>query len=178
MAEVDDIIQSFGVRLVSDLRQSLVKKKVTFGGGGESRLSAKIRYTVTRTAEGFVFSLVMPEYGDILDKGRRPGKVSKEGRAEIEDWAARKGIIGKFQTSNLQTRQDKQAKGNKRKSLKKLPFQKAKKAIGFLIARKVTKKGYKGNQFLTEVLNDGRIDRFKQDLANALKKEITFNIQA
>lgn len=174
---VDDIINAFGEKLVTDIRASLRSKGVTFGGGEDSKLAAKTRFEVKATSAGFVFNLIMPEYSYWVNKGRDPGPVSKGGRDSISKWAKRKGIIGDFQAKNLQDRLALQSKSqHKRKVLKKLPFKEALTALTFLVARKVTVNGYKGNHFLDEVLNDGRVEQFRKDLSAAVKNQIKVEI--
>lgn len=178
MDGVDIILNNFGTKLVTDLRQSLVAKGVTFGGGGQSKLSGKIRFEIKRTFKGIVFNLVMPDYSYYVDKGRKPGKVSKEAQKNISEWAKRKGIVGKFQSENLITRQKAQESSKRKlKTLKKLPFDVALKSLTFLISRKIDVKGYKGNSFLTDVINDGRIVRLQKDISEALKKQIIIDLK-
>lgn len=169
------IIDDFGKSLITDLRKSLVSKGVTFGGGGESKLSAKMRYTITQDNKGLSFNLVMPDYGYWLDKGRKPGPVSQAGQASISDWVKRKGIVGKFQQQNLQDRIA--AHKTHRKPLKKLEFNKAVKALTFLVSRKVAKHGYKPTHFISDVLNDGRLKKFQADISAELKRQITIELK-
>lgn len=179
MPTVDNILDEFGKNLVTDLRESLIRNGVTFGGGGESKLSGKIRFTMTKSASGIVFELKVPDYAYWLNKDREPGPVSREGRKSIADWAERKGIVGKFMTEDLKRRIERQRKGTRKvKTLKKQPFDKALKALTFLIAKKITLKGFEGNQFMDEVLNDGRLDKLKVDLGQALKQQIIIEIRS
>lgn len=178
MPEIDNIINAFGVQLVTDIRKSLIANKVVFGGGGESKLSAKTRFEVKRTLDGYTFNLIMPDYSYWVNVGRKPGNVSKEGQASISEWAKRKGIVGKFQNENLVTRQKlREGSTRKLKPLKKIPFDKAVKQITFLISRKISKKGYEGNHFLDEVLNDGRLEKFRLDLTGSIKQKIIVDIK-
>jgi hypothetical protein len=178
MSEVDKIVRAFGEKLVTDIRASLAVKGVTYAGGGDSKLAAKTRFEIRQTSTGTIFNLIMPDYWYYVNNGRKPGPVSKEAQKDIGEWANRKGIVGKFQNENLITRQ-KARENNKRKlkPLKKLPFAKAKVQVTFLISRKITLKGYEGNSFLDDVLNDGRLAKFKSDLGAALKKDILIEIR-
>lgn len=183
---VDQILNTFGVKLVADLRASLRNKNVVFGGGQESRLGANTTFEIKQGAAGIEFHLLMPPEWYWVNVGRKPGKVSKEGRASIIEWTKKKAILGKFITKNLSDRQALQnaAKAKqysfstkKYKKLKKMPTDKAAKALGFMVARKVTIYGYKGNHFLDEVLNDGRMKQLKADIFVEVKKEIIIDFK-
>lgn len=177
MPEVDNILNEFGVKLVSDLRKSLVDKGVTFGGGQESKLSAKIRFEIKQTTKGIVFNLVMPDYSYYVDKGRKKGPVSKEGRKLISQWAKRKGIVEDYRVKNLKERKEAQSGVKNPKALKKIPFNEAVEQITFVVARSIGRKGYKGNKFLTETITDGRILRLEKDISDALKKQIIIDLK-
>lgn len=175
---VDKILEDFGTKLVIDVRASLIANKVTFGGGGESKLSARTRFEIKTGSNGLVFNLVMPDYGYWVNKGRKPGPVSEEGQKSISEWVKRKGIVGKFQKENLTTRESQREKSERKlKPLKKIPFEKAVKALTYLIARKVATKGYEADHFLDEVLNDGRLKKLQEDVSKELKRQITIEIK-
>jgi len=179
MPNVDEILESFGVELVQDLQKSLVDKGVTFTGGGASKLSGRIRYEIKQNSDSVVFNLIMPDYSEFVDKGRNPGSVSREGQRSISEWAKRKGIVGKFQNENLATRKKAQENARRKiKTLQKLPFDKALKALTFLVAIKVRKQGYKGNNFYSDVVNDGRIQAFQDQLTAAFKQKVLIEIRS
>jgi len=165
---VDKVLDDFGKKLVTDLKEKLRSKGVTFGGGQESKLAARTKFEITQKAEGIEFALTMPPEYYWVNKGRKPGKVSKEGKTSIENWAKRKAIVGDFANKELQTRIEKRTgKRAKYKKLKKLPFKKALKALTFIVARGVAKKGYEPTYFLDEVLNDGRLKKLDADIREA-----------
>lgn len=165
------ILEDFGQQLVTDLRQKLTDRGVTFGGGGESRLAAKTRFEIVRTPDGFEFQLIMPEEYYWVDKGRNPGKVSKKGREKLEEWGDRKGYIGEFIQKDLKRREDLRAESKRKfsKALKKLPYDKGKKAFAYVVARTINKKGYEGTNFLTDTIKDGRVKVLFQDLKEFIK---------
>lgn len=173
-SELNTLIDSFGDALLSDLRKSLVTKGVIFGGGGESKLSAKMRFEIKQDGENIELKFLMPSYGYYVNKGREPGPVSKEGQASISDWVKPKGIVGKFQTDDLAKRLS--AHKTHRKSLKKLQFDKAVKVLTYLISRKLKAKGYKATHFIDDVVNDGRIKAFGDALSVILKKQIIVSV--
>lgn len=163
------ILQTFGEDLITDLTKKLQEHGVTYNGG-DSRLAAKMRFRVVPTSDGSNFQLLMPDYSYFVNKGREPGNVSAKGQAGIAEWGKRKGYIGDFQTKDLIRRKAKQAKSKREhlKQLKKMPFDRAKKAFGFVVARTINKKGYKGTHFLDEIIEDGRVAILLNDLKSLL----------
>lgn len=179
MITVDLILEDFGENLVTDLRKSLKGKGVTYQGGQESKLSGKIRFEVKQRGDGIVFQLIMPDYAEFVDKGRRAGAVSKEGQERIAEWGRRKNYIESLRKRDLENRQERQAKNKtnrKKKTLKKMPFDRAKKAFAYLVSRKIAKSGYEGNNFFTDVINDGRLETLLTDLREFGNKNLQFEI--
>ncbi len=183
MIPIEIVIDEFGNKLVEDLRASLKKKGVMFQGQ-DSKLAASIRFRTLPKGDSIVFKLLMPDYAEIRDKGRKPGPVSKEGKKNIGEWGNRKGMIGKFSENELINRKKKQDEAKARnksrkvwKTLKKQPFNKAKEAFAYVVSRKIAQKGYKGNNFFTDVINDGRIDDLKKDLMDYGFKNFKFGLE-
>lgn len=178
MAITDDIVNiltDFGTKLKEDTQQSLRDKGVTFGGQ-DSRLSARLKFNITNESGIISFRFYMPDYAGAIDTGRIPAPVSKAGQESISKWVKRKGIVGDFQSQNLADRLAKQAHAKsqrRKKALQKLPFDKATKALTFLIARKIKAKGIEGNHFYHDVINDGRLDKLQE----ALSKIITTGVR-
>lgn len=176
--EVDKILNEFGEKLKDDLQQSLRDKGVTYGGG-DSRLSNAIKFDIKQTGNVVSFKLMMPEYGEIVDKGRKPAPVSEEGQKSISNWAKRKGIVGKFADNTLRARLEKQGQNKtnrKKKTLKKPTFDKSLKALTYLVSRKIKNKGYRCNNFYGAVVDDGRLIQLKKDLTEVIKDEFQIEI--
>ena len=177
--KIDEILVEFGMKLEQDLQDSLASK---MGSGYNARLSSKIKSLPIRHVGDLTeYILQMPLYGKALDGGRLPTKEKTDGtmRGKVADWIKRRALVGKYINDNLQQRLDKQAKNKTnrpKKPLKKLAFEKAVKQLSFLIARKIHKKGYKGNQFFSEVINDGRLEKLERDLMEAAQNEVLIEI--
>ena len=177
--KIDEILVEFGMKLEQDLQDSLASK---MGSGYNARLSSKIKsLPIKHVGDLTEYILQMPLYGKVLDGGRGPTKEKTDGnmRGKVEDWIKRRALVGKYINDNLQQRLDKQAKNKTnrpKKPLKKLAFEKAVKQLSFLIARKIHKKGYKGNQFFSEVINDGRLEKLEKDLMEAAQNEVVIEI--
>jgi len=176
---IENALNEFGVKLKDDLQKSLRSKGVTFGGQ-DSKLSEAIRVNLNPNPNGITFQLLMPEYGFVVDKGRGSSKSSNGGKVKsnVLDWVKRKGIVGKFAKENLQARLKQQAKAkNPRKTLKQLPFEKAAKQLSFLISRKIHRKGYKGNNFYSEVIDKLDINTLNKELSKVMKEQVLVQIK-
>ena len=192
MIPIETILEDFGEKLVNDLRAALKAKNVGYGGQ-DSKLAAKIRFRVIPKDNSISFQLLMPDYGEFVDRGRGSGPVSKKGIEKIGEWARAKNIVGQFQEKELQQRIKKQneskqkaksfSKQGKRdravrkwKTLKKMPFNKAKEQLAFAIASKIRAKGYEGKNFFTDTINDGRLDILATDLKDYGLENFKFDI--
>lgn len=192
MIPIETILEDFGEKLVNDLRAALKAKNVGYGGQ-DSKLAAQIRFRVIPNNNSISFQLLMPDYGEFVDRGRGSGPVSKKGIEKIGEWARAKNIVGQFQEKELQQRIKKQneskqkaksfSKQGKRdravrkwKTLKKMPFNRAKKQLAFAIASKIRAKGYEGKNFFTDTINDGRLDTLATDLKDYGLENFKFDI--
>lgn len=192
MIPIETILEDFGEKLVNDLRAALKANNVGYGGQ-DSKLAAKIRFRVIPKDNSISFQLLMPDYGEFVDRGRGSGPVSKKGIEKIGEWARAKNIVGQFQEKELQQRIKKQneskqkaksfSKQGKRdravrkwKTLKKMPFNRAKKQLAFAIASKIRAKGYEGKNFFTDTINDGRLDILATDLKDYGLENFKFDI--
>jgi len=189
---IETILEDFGEKLVNDLRAALKAKNVGYGGQ-DSKLAAQVRFRVIPKNESISFQLLMPDYGEFVDRGRGSGQVSKKGIEKIGEWARAKNLVGKYQEDELYERQKKQiaskqrarnySKESKRdravrkwKTLKKMPFNRAKKQLAFAIASKIRAKGYEGKNFFTDTINDGRLDTLATDLKDYGLENFKFDI--
>lgn len=192
MIPIETILEDFGEKLVNDLRAALKANNVGYGGQ-DSKLAAKIRFRVIPKDNSISFQLLMPDYGEFVDRGRGSGPVSKKGIEKIGEWARAKNIVGQFQEKEFQQRIKKQneskqkaksfSKQGKRdralrkwKTLKKMPFNRAKKQLAFAIASKIRAKGYEGKNFFTDTINDGRLDTLATGLKDYGLENFKFDI--
>ena len=192
MIPIETILEDFGEKLVNDLRAALKANNVGYGGQ-DSKLAAQIRFRVVPKDNSISFQLLMPYYGEFVDRGRGSGPVSKKGIEKIGEWARAKNLVGKYQDKELQERIERQnqskqkaksfSKQGKRdkavrkwKTLKKMPFNRAKKQLAFAIASKIRAKGYEGKNFFTDTINDGRLDTLATDLKDYGLENFKFDI--
>jgi hypothetical protein len=186
MNEVEKILEAFGTKVVEDLRKSLSEKlqarasryQSKYNSGstnpGESALGASIKYRIVDSSDGIKLNVLLNDYWEAVDTGRKPAGVLKE--AKIDKWIKKRNIISSFIKSNLEDRIENQNRRNKTnretKVLQKLTFAEALKAMDFLVRRKLQNKGYEGNYFFNEVMEDGRQEKLIVDIRTALKKDV------
>jgi hypothetical protein len=184
--EIIDLLNEFGLNLTVDLKSSLRKKlderaakhqgrKVT------SRLEASVLANKVKFSSGsLIFTLTMNDYWEVVDKGRKAASVSKEGQKKIAEWSATRGLAEKIRISDLAARKEKQSKSKskrKLKTLKKMPFENAKKAAAFLVSRKLKSKKLEPTHFFEQVVQDGRVEELKSKIAEIIKTDFIINIQ-
>lgn len=148
----------------------------------QSRLQASIKpIPAVYENGGIVVRLYMNDYWEVVDKGRKAASVSSEGQSKLQDWSSTRGVAEKIRISDLEKRKEKQSKSERKgklKTLKKMPFDRAKKAAAFLIARKLKSNKLEPTYFFDEIKNDGRIQKLEQDLAEIMQTEIIVDIQS
>lgn len=182
--EIRKVLSEFGLKLTIDTKQSLKQKldaRASKYGGRKrtSRLEASAK-ALPVTYQGGVLTLKfeMNDYWDIVDGGRKASNVSEDGQKKIADWSALSGLAEKIRISDLEARKQKQSLSKRKglKTLKKMPFDRAKKAAGYLVARSLKKKSIEPTNFFTDVINDGRLDELKDKLKELVKAEIKIEI--
>ena len=182
--EIRKVLSEFGLKLTIDTKQSLKQKldaRASKYGGRKrtSRLEASAK-ALPVTYQGGVLTLKfeMNDYWDIVDGGRKASNVSEDGQKKIADWSALSGLAEKIRISDLEARKQRQSLSKRKglKTLKKMPFDRAKKAAGYLVARSLKKKSLEPTNFFTDVINDGRLDELKERLKELVKSEIKIEI--
>jgi hypothetical protein len=165
--QIQKELDRFGTEFVTDLRTNLLSKERS---NTKSKLSASIKSLgSTFKDDSFTLKIQINDYYKFVDEGRGKGGVSKEGQEKIGEWGASRGYIGKFQKEKI-------VKGERQVRKKKLTFEKAKKQFIFLVSRKIKMKGYEGNNFYSEIVEDGRFDKLSKQLSDIIGKEIVIEI--
>lgn len=195
MAIADEIIKlldEFGDKTKNDLIASIDSKTTV-----KTRLGASIKFEYMNLSGGLRFVLKLNDYYEIVDKGRNgvggtnrnpnskidwgsSGKVSKEGQESIMKWAQTRGIVEKLRVKDLQTRLAKQANNKTKrpkKALKKKDFQKFSKGVAYVIARNIERRGYEGNNWFTDIVEDGRIEELQNKLTELIGDNFEIEIQ-
>ena len=175
--KIEDLLTEFGKQLVIDTQKSLKSKQRD--SSLNSRLSTSIKPQTTYESGKIVFKLTMNDYWDAVNSGRDP--TSKGG-----DGALRRNLIRWIKTRKLKVeiskRKEEKAKTLKnkkvKKSYKKQTYDQAVENLAFVIARKIHKEGYEGNNFFDEVINDGRIEKLQSEITELVKDDIIIEIRS
>lgn len=186
--KIDEILVEFGMKLQQDLQDSLAKKvnrsrtnkkgKTINSKAFNPRLSGKIKsLPIKHMGDLTEYILQMPLYGKALDKGRGPTKESGSGslRKNLVDWIKRRNIdvmISKRKQEKLARVKNKKIK----KAVKQRNYEDAVKSLAYGIAKSIHENGYEGNQFFSEVINDGRLEKLERDLMEAAQNEVVIEI--
>ena len=193
--EIIALLGEFGKNITIDLKSNLRKKlderaaktlaKSKFKDKSVKKLTSRLEASILANPVkyvdgGLLFTLSMNDYWVFINQGRNAGNVSSEGQSKIAEWSATRGVAEKLRISDLEYRKEKQSKSKskrKLKTLKKMPFDRAKKAASFLIARKLKKKSLDPTYFFTEIIKDGRIEQLQSEISKLINTEIIIDIQ-
>jgi hypothetical protein len=189
MALVDKIkklLDEFGIALNDDTRSSLKKAlddraAKNKGRKRTSRLEASVKPTISFSSGSIKFTLNMNDYWAVVNDGRSPNNVSEEGQEKIAAWSAVSGFAEKIRISDLEQRKQKQSlskRKGKLKKLQKMPFDRAKKAAGFLVARSLKNKTIEPTHFFDDVIDDGRVQELQDALTELIKEDIIIEIRS
>lgn len=182
---VRTVLENFGETLVKDVQSNLAKKqqeKASRHGTPYNRnsdLMNSVKFEVSNKTGAILFELKMADYYDFVDRGRGAGGVSESGQKKIGYWIRKKGLnpVKIISEMRLQARDRAGIKGVF-KPRKKLTFEKATKAFTFLVTRKLSNDGYRGNFFYSEIILDGRLEKLKEDIQRELNEEVQILINA
>jgi len=188
--DIIKLLDEFNKKLVDDTRVSLQAKlderaAEHKGKKVKSRLWASVYGAPAIYQNGKItMKLEMNDYWDVVNDGRKPSNVSEEGQNKIAEWSDTRGFAEKIRISDLaqrkkdqQERQSLSERKGKLKTLKKMPFDRAKKVAGFLVARSLKKKRLEPTHFFDEVIEDGRIEKLKEDIATVFKTDVLIDIR-
>lgn len=171
---VEALLDAYGKQIVDDVRASYNTKQAQKAKGPfnqNSRLAASMKYEIRQSIDSIEMVFIMDSSYIWVDGGRKPGKVSREGRASIERWIKRRGLTPKL--SKLRTQKIKSAKNKTvKKAFKQASIESKIKSLAFVIARKITKEGYKPTHFYSLIIKDGREERLKKQIRTEVKKDL------
>lgn len=169
------VLANFGIKLKKDLQAKLLeeekKKAAKYGRSANtnSRLWGSIKISYDNPEDPNTLTLTMNDYWYWIDKGRKPGSVSKS--ADINGWIRRRNI------NPVKVIEDMKLKAGI-KSKKKVTFVKAVEQFAFITRRKIKRVGFEGNEFFTEIINDGRLSQLRKDYLAEQQKDIFINVSS
>lgn len=183
---VQSVLEDFGETLVKDVQANLADKQAAKAAkhgtpfNRNSNLSNSVKFKISNKSGAILFELTMAPYYDWVDRGRDAGNVSEDGQDKIKYWIKKKGLSPVKIISQMRLEYRVETLGNTSpyKPRKKLTFEKASKALTYLISRKLKNDGYRGNFFYSEIVLDGRIDKLQEAIQKELNEEVEIIINA
>jgi len=191
--ELIAILGEFGKTITIDLKKSLreksyehalraISKSKKKGGSAkkvQSRLEASILANPVKYVDGgLLFTLQMNDYWDAVNSGRSPTSGGGDGsvKKNLVRWIKTRGLkveISKRKASKTSDLKNKKIK----KTYKQQSYDQAVEQMAYAIAQKIHKEGYEGNQFFDVIMNDGRIEKLKEDIGKLINTEVIIDIQ-
>lgn len=178
MSKVEQICNEWLKDLADDMREAI--KSVLKYKGGESDLEASVKPELKVLKNGNLeLTLSMNDYWYYVDKGRGATKKSEGGVVEKAlnkgEWYTQKGISPAEELMKIQIEY------NNKKGLdlpvRRLSYDKAKRALSFIKSRAIHKQGYPAKPFFDKVFNQARIDLLKRMLTPAIKEEFLIELK-
>ena len=169
-SEITKLITDFGQKLSDDLNESL--NSALRDGGSKNTQEAALHFNPTFqiTTSGTTIRInASSSYWFYVENGRRPGKMPPSNKLG-KKWQNKNNIDARKIIQEIQINYYKKKGFNY--NVKPLPFDKAAKQLGYLIARSIGKHGYEPRPFIKRVINDGRITALSNALSLIFKKEI------
>lgn len=160
------VLESHGAKLVGDLGDALPDST---DASGELRHSIQFEINVNQT--GFRFRLLLADYYEFADKGRKPGKQPP--LMPIMRWITEKGRRYDFNAKGLN-------KTRGAGGVKKLTSvnRSQVKSLAYVIARAIGRRGTKGTNFYSSVVNQQALDKIVADIQAAYQGELIIEINS
>jgi hypothetical protein len=153
-SSITQVLEDFGNEVLKKFQTNLKKDKAIASG----ELFQSMNFSAKIMGQKFHFVLDMGvDYWEAVDKGRRAGKQPPMNN--LIKWVNQKATFGGF--SNV-------------KDIHKVSTQRG---LAYVIARKIGKRGSKGNSFYSKVITDKRLKQLKRDLATAGASDLQTIIQ-
>lgn len=161
---IEKYLARLGQRVVNELTAKLDQK----GKVASGNLRQSIGFKVVRRGDELAFQITADEYYQQVDKGRNPSKKKGDRPLHniIYEWIIRKGLpVGEL------TRAGAAKKFGGRKRLRSI-IEQRRRGMAFAIARKIHKRGYKGSNFWSEVVNEELLAQVEKEIALMFRVQI------
>jgi hypothetical protein len=112
------------------------------------------------------------KYWDFIEKGRKKGAKGVPLDVVGKKWQNENNIDPRKILAEMAQKSGKPLKKGK----KSLNYDKAAKALSFIIQRAIKRKGIKPKPYINRVINDGRLDRFRERLIPIIGEHFQFEI--
>jgi hypothetical protein len=182
--EIIALLDDFNLKLQKDTRDSLQKEldaRASKHGGRKvkSRLWASVQPVPAIFRNGKILAkLTMNDYWEAVNDGRTETKNGGDGslRKNLEKWIVSRSI--KVEVSKRSQAKAKDLKNRKiRKSYKEQTREQVIKQMAYAMAKNIHKNGIPPTHFFDNVVNDGRIEKLKEDISKIFKAEVLIEIR-
>tara|TARA_R100001463_G_scaffold91346_1_gene146046 strand:+ start:3991 stop:4509 length:519 start_codon:yes stop_codon:yes gene_type:complete len=151
-SSISQILEDFGNEVLGKFKSNLERDNAIASGALYQKMT--FRSTIMGTEFHFVLDMGV-DYWKAVDEGRGPTKKAGGNLFNsILTWVNTKATFGGFQ--NVQNISDKAVQ----------------RGLAYVIARKIHKKGTKGNNFYSSVITEQRLDKLKKDLSAAASGDL------
>jgi hypothetical protein len=159
---LEDLLKEWAELKTRELEQSLLNSNSPISGRASlSLLQSLSALPITTRGNDVIARIQANDYYEYVDGGRGPTRNKGNGglRLAIQDWIASKGI---------QVRQSASESGQ--------TVIERNKSLAYVIARKIHRRGFKGNKFFSKVINDATFDELGEYLASAMGEKIALSV--
>ena len=170
---IDDILDSYGTKLVDSIKENLRTRGYNGGGikaSGELENRSNLYFEIKLFTDKYVLRLNILDYYKWVDEGRKPGKQPPP--EDILKWVRSPIISNSLATSSIKDRVTSKA-GKPGYSLKESKI----KSLAYLIGRKIGREGTKPTYFLTDAFED-IIPQLTKAIEKDIAKDIVITIKA
>jgi len=146
--------------IIKELNKNLDESNIHASG----ELSESIDFNLFSTPTKIGYDIVMADYWGAVDEGRKPGKAPPPNA--LKEWLSYGNVQDKIgykegSRKSVGIRVTK-GKDGKSKVVSELD------TLAYLIGQKIAKKGTEGSDFFTDVVNGPLIDRFNNQIIEAI----------
>jgi hypothetical protein len=164
LKNVADILEFYIAKIILDTKKNLESRgRIASHALEQSIRTAPIQITKQAFGETYTAVVIMEDYYEWVDKGRKPGKQPPI--ADIIKWIKYKPI--KIDRSKLGDIRERGVNKRKPYTIEDLVKQRAQG-----IARKIGLKGTRPSNFYSDVVNENLMKDLNSDLSKALKKDV------
>ena len=169
-----EYLDAWASQLSIDLQKSLASK--TRSKNKNTRLGASIEPFHKQGYDNYTVGIKINDYYVFVDGGRKPGNVAQS--VNIRDWAKRKGIDPRKKIEEArEAYRKKNVKKPRVKTLKKMSYDAAMRSFEYVVKRKLTSKGYDGNEFYSEVVTQAKLDALQKTVSELFQKQVNIELQ-
>jgi hypothetical protein len=175
------ILKAFGQDVAEDLKNSLNAALKAAGNRNPQEAALTFTPEFYDEPDGITMSIVASgEYWKWIESGRKPKTRRIPADVVGKKWQNANGIDPRQIILSLRTKTKRKGLNYKQPKIKgkskPLNYDKAAKSLSFIIQGSIYKKGIVPKPFVDRVLNDGRLDKLRNQLTEVLSKGFKLEI--